>query len=69
VEDDADGKLAFVKSSFCHEATCLEVARAANGFVVLRVVSSTMRNRSVTVTDAEWSAFISGVKRGDFDCV
>lgn len=56
----------FQKSSFCNfDPVCVEVARK-NGIVAVR--SSRNKNQSPIIFDeAEWRAFIAGVKNGEFE--
>lgn len=54
----------FVTSSFCTRGECVEVAAPPAG-VVVRATHDTAT--TVTFTDAEWTAFVRGVKNGEFD--
>jgi hypothetical protein len=58
----ADG---WKRSSFCAARDCVEFSTHADGTVVLR--NSTKPARVVRYTTAEWEAFVSGVKAGEFD--
>jgi hypothetical protein len=55
------------KSTFCNGAsTCVEVAPLADGNVALR--DSKQQDGPVLVfTQAEWAAFMAGVREGEFD--
>jgi hypothetical protein len=53
----------WLKSSRCESSMCLEVA-FADGAVFLR---ETTDGTSITVTDAEWDAFLAAAKAGEFD--
>ncbi|MEV1292926.1 DUF397 domain-containing protein [Pseudonocardia sp. NPDC049635] len=53
----------FVTSSFCVARECVAVAAPADGVVV----RSTVSGAEVRFTDAEWEAFVSGVRNGEFD--
>ncbi|MFP5020984.1 DUF397 domain-containing protein [Pseudonocardia phyllosphaerae] len=50
-------------SSFCTRGECVEVA-VSPGQVVVRATGGA---DSVAFTDDEWSAFVLGVKGGEFD--
>ncbi|WP_226368196.1 DUF397 domain-containing protein [Pseudonocardia sp. ICBG162] len=54
----------FVVSSFCVRGECVEVAAPAD-VIVVRATGD--RDVTVTFTDAEWTAFVAGVKNGEFD--
>ncbi|WP_308215811.1 DUF397 domain-containing protein [Pseudonocardia sp. DR1-2] len=58
----SDGQ--FVTSSFCAKGECVAVAADAIG---VRVRSTTAEAVVVGFTDDEWSAFVRGVKNGEFD--
>jgi hypothetical protein len=60
-------KAAWRKSTFCNGAdACVEVAPLADGNVALR--DSKEQDGPVLVfTPAEWAAFTSGVRQGEFD--
>ena len=54
------------RSTFCGGGTCIEVAPLPDGTVALR------DSKDLTVpehryTPEEWSAFVQGVKAGEFD--
>jgi hypothetical protein len=50
----------------CLSGNCVEV-RVGNGVALVRDTKN--RNGGVLQFDAdEWTAFVSGVKRGEFDC-
>lgn len=55
----------FRVSSFCSYGDCVEVGQLPGGSVAIRDT----KNRSVALefTPEEWSAFVSGVKNGEFD--
>jgi len=52
------------RSSRCADTSCAEVASAPDG-ILLR--SSEQPDVVVSLTPAEWTAFLAGVKAGDFD--
>jgi hypothetical protein len=54
-------------SSFCNLGGCVEVGRAPDGSVVVRDSKDPERCQALTFTREEWSAFVSGVKAGEFD--
>ena len=53
----------FVTSSFCVGGECVAVAAPADGVVV----RSTVSGAELSFTDAEWAAFVAGVRNGEFD--
>jgi Domain of unknown function (DUF397) len=67
---DADGSgrsPAWIKSSlsFAH-SNCVEAARLSGGYVGVRD-SKDPHGGMLRFTPAEWSAFLSGVRNGEFD--
>ncbi len=56
---------AWTKSSFCGEASCVEVAVAqqAVGVRDSKIADSPV----LSFTRDEWTAFVAGVKNGEFD--
>ena len=56
--------LSWRRSSRCADAACVEVA-AASDRILLR--GSEEPRVVVSLTPAEWTAFLAGVKAGDFD--
>lgn len=54
-------------STFCADKACVEVAPtlAEGGAVLVR--STKVPDKVVRFTRAEWSAFVLGVKAGEFD--
>lgn len=50
-----------MKSSFCHDGGCVTVM-FGNGVTVIDE-----QGNHVRFTDAEWDAFVKGVKAGEFD--
>ncbi|WP_459549966.1 DUF397 domain-containing protein [Nocardia sp. X0981] len=54
------------KSSFTNPETCVEVAKTTTGNFLVRN-SNSPNSGTVEFTDAEWIAFIKGVKNGEFD--
>lgn len=59
----------FKISSFCNFGGCVEVGQAPDGTVVVRDTKDPQRARSLTFTQEEWTAFVRGVKAGEFDPV
>jgi hypothetical protein len=53
------------RSRRCADGDCVEAMRADDGRVLVR--SSLRRETVLHLTAAEWSAFLAGVARGDFD--
>ena len=52
------------RSSYCASGTCVEVS-LSEGSVVVR--HSRTHACQLTFTSEEWSAFVRGVKNGEFD--
>jgi len=57
-------EVAFQRSSFCEDSNCVEVAHAP-GEVLLR--DSKDPGVVLSVSPAGWSAFLAGLKAGEFD--
>ena len=56
----------FRVSSFCSFGNCVEVGRSPEGSVVVRDTKD-YTQQLLTFTDEEWTAFVAGVKAGEFD--
>jgi hypothetical protein len=56
----------WVRSLACSSDGCVEVARLADGSVAVRD-SKDVRKAAHVFDREEWSAFITGVKNGEFD--
>lgn len=56
----------WITSRYCSNSACVQVAHLPGGMVALRDSKDTGRPAHV-FDSAEWTAFISGVKAGDFD--
>ena len=56
----------FRVSSFCSFGNCVEVGRSPEGSVVVRDTKDRTQ-QPLTFTDEEWTAFVAGVKAGEFD--
>lgn len=57
----------FVKSSFCSACNdCVGVSILQNDVVV---INTNMKNSLVRFTHEEWTAFVKGVKNGEFDLI
>lgn len=56
----------WIKSTFCGNATCVEVTDLDNGGVLLRD-SKHPEIEPLMFTEDEWDAFLAGVKAGEFD--
>ncbi|MBO0820466.1 MAG: DUF397 domain-containing protein [Nocardiopsaceae bacterium] len=61
-----DSKLHWFKSSFSAAGNCVEVAHLPGGGVALRD-SKNRAKEAHTYTRAEWAAFLTGAKNGEFD--
>jgi hypothetical protein len=59
-------KAAWFTSRACNNSACVQVAHLEGGMVALRDSKDTSKPAHVFDVD-EWSAFISGVKAGEFD--
>jgi hypothetical protein len=65
MDEAAHSKLSWVSSSYCTDTTCVQVASEGD-FVFLR--DGKWPDRAVLrFTRAEWDAFLSGAKSGQFD--
>jgi Domain of unknown function (DUF397) len=59
-------ELSFVVSSFCHQGGCVGVAELPGGGRA--VANATLSGSPILqFSEAEWLAFVAGVKNGDFD--
>jgi hypothetical protein len=56
----------WIRSRACSSDGCVEVARLADGSVAIRD-SKNVRKAAHVFDREEWSAFITGVKSGEFD--
>ena len=56
----------FRVSSFCSYGSCVEVGRSDDGAVLVRDTKDRAQ-QALAFTDAEWAAFVAGVKAGEFD--
>jgi hypothetical protein len=54
-------------SSFCSGGGCVEVGQQPGGAVVVRDSKDPERRASLEFTGQEWTAFVAGVKAGEFD--
>jgi hypothetical protein len=54
-------------SSFCSAGGCVEVGRSLDGSITVRDSKDAERRSSLVFSAAEWSAFVAGVKAGEFD--
>ena len=54
------------RSSWCSTNSCVEVADLPDGKVAVRDSKSPAEAQFLTFTSDEWTAFISGVKAGEF---
>jgi Domain of unknown function (DUF397) len=59
-------RASWITSRYCNDSACVQVAQLPGGMVALR--DSKDASRPAHIFDsAEWTAFIAGVKAGDFD--
>lgn len=56
----------FRVSSFCSFGSCVEVGRTDEGAVLVRDTKDRAQ-QALAFTDEEWTAFVAGVKAGEFD--
>lgn len=56
----------YKRSSYCSTGACVEVIRLENGDVSLRD-SKNPTKEALRFTTEEWSAFLKGVKAGEFE--
>jgi hypothetical protein len=56
----------WITSRACNNSACVQVAHLSGGMVALRDSKDTSRPAHV-FTGAEWDAFLTGVKNGEFD--
>jgi hypothetical protein len=67
--DDNDIQIdaaAFVTSSFCSSGGCVGIAKFDDGSVSVKDTKD-VASQILTFTSTEWSAFVKGVKNGEFD--
>ncbi len=57
----------FKISSFCDFGNCVEVGQLPGGAVAVRDTKDGERSTSLVFTPEEWTAFVAGVKNGEFD--
>jgi Domain of unknown function (DUF397) len=57
----------FKTSSFCTLGDCVEVGQLPGGSVAVRDTKDRERRTSLVFTPQEWTAFVAGVKNGEFD--
>ena len=65
MKDGQRGRPVWRRSRSCSDAACVEVMRVNDGPVFLR--SSLNPEAVLRFTADEWSAFRTGMSRGDFD--
>jgi hypothetical protein len=56
----------FRRSSFCQDGGCVEVAQLPSGNIALRDAKDPSLPPHV-FNRAEWTAFVAGVRNGEFD--
>ena len=56
----------FTTSSYCNWGNCVEVGRTSEGDVLVRD-SKDRSQEALAFTPEEWTAFVAGVKAGEFD--
>lgn len=54
-------------SSFCNLGNCVEVGWSPDGSVIVRDTKDPARTVALEFSTGEWSAFVAGVKAGEFD--
>jgi hypothetical protein len=54
-------------SSFCSGGGCVEVGQLPGGPVAVRDSKDPERRTALQFSVEEWSAFVAGVKNGEFD--
>jgi Domain of unknown function (DUF397) len=59
-------RASWITSSYCNNSACVQVAHLPGRMVALRDSKDTGRPAHI-FDNAEWAAFISGVKAGEFD--
>ena len=59
-------KAAWISSRACNNSACVQVAHLPGGMVALRDSKDIAKPAHVFDSD-EWTAFITGVKAGEFD--
>ena len=57
----------FIKSTFSSDSSCVEVSFATTGDVRLRDSKSRGKGPELLFNRQEWSAFLSGVRAGEFE--
>jgi len=57
----------YIKSSYCGTNACVEAARWNENPSLIVVRNSVAPKQKVFFTEDEWTAFIAGVKAGEFD--
>jgi Domain of unknown function (DUF397) len=57
----------FKVSSFCSLGDCVEVGQLPDGAVAVRDTKDRERGTPLVFTPEEWTAFVAGVKNGEFD--
>ena len=57
---------AWISSRACNNSACVQVAHLPGGMVALRDSKDTAKPAHVFDRD-EWTAFVAGVKAGEFD--
>lgn len=57
----------FKISSFCDGGGCIEVGQLPGGSVAVRDSKDPQRMTALVFSESEWTAFVAGVKAGEFD--
>jgi hypothetical protein len=65
--EDGTTSLRWRKSSRCDSSSCVEVAVTAERVAVRD--SKNLAAPNLSFSHAEWSAFVAGVRAGDFDLI
>ena len=65
-DNDGRDEVVFVRSTRCDGGKCVEVARLADGVVLLRD-SKDLSKEPLVFTPEEWDVFTQAVRDGEFD--
>ncbi len=65
-DNDGPDDVVFVRSARCGNSDCVEVARLANGLVLLRDSKDHFKEPLVFTSD-EWDVFTQAIRDGEFE--
>ena len=65
--DAARGATLTWRSARCSASSCVEVAETSDGGVAIRDSKAGDTSAVLLFSGDEWSAFVAGIKAGDFD--